>query len=103
MAIYAGRTETPRLNKHIMTYEEMAARAKEQGNVQEDSPRVQQVFKDKVTFSQEGMKSAREMREYLNKNGLNSARDIKAEFEELDKQLRTKSMDYTNNFLSEMQ
>lgn len=103
MAIYAGRTETPRLNKHIMTYEEMAARAKEQGNVQEDRPRVQQVSKDKVTFSQEGMKSAREMRGYLNKNGLNSARDIKAEFEELDKQLRTKSMDYTNNFLSEMQ
>lgn len=103
MAIYAGRTETPRLHKHIMAYEEMAARAKEQGNVQKDRPKVQQVVKDKVTFSQEGMESARKMREYLNKNGLNSARDIKAEFEELDKQLRTKSMDYTNNFLSEMQ
>lgn len=63
----------------------------------------QQVVKDKVTFSREGMNSAHEMREYLNKNGLNFTRDIKAEFEELDKQLRTKTMDYTNNFLSEMQ
>lgn len=103
MAIYAGRTEMPKLNKHIMTYEEMAARAREQEINQQDRPKTQQLVKDKITFSQEGMKSAREMREYLNKNGLNSARDIKAEFEELDKQLRTKSMDYTNNFLSEMQ
>lgn len=103
MAIYAGRTETPRLHKHIMTYEEMAVRAKEQGNVQKDTQRVQQFVKDKVTFSREGMESARKMREYLNENGLNSARDIEAEFDELDKQLRTKCMDYTNNFLSEMQ
>ncbi len=103
MGIYAGRTETPKFHKHIMTYEEMAARAKEQGNVQEGGPKVQQFATDKVTFSQEGMKSAKEMREYLNQNGLNSARDIEADFAELAKQLRTKSMDYTNNFLSEMQ
>lgn len=99
MAIYAGRTEMPRFHKHIMTYEEMAARAQEQ----KTEPKKQQFAQDKITFSQEGLKSAREMREYLNKNGLNQSRDIKAEFEELDKQLRTKNMDYTNNFLSEMQ
>lgn len=99
MGIYAGRTEIPKLQKHIMTYEEMAARAKEQRT----EPKVQQFAKDKITFSQEGLKSAREMRAYLNENGLNQARDIKAEFEELDKQLHTKLMDYTNNFLSEMQ
>lgn len=99
MGIYAGRTEMPKFHKHIMTYEEMAARAKEQRS----EPKRQQFAKDKITFSQEGLKSAREMREYLNQNGLNHARDIKAEFEELDKQLHTKSMDYTNNFLSEMQ
>lgn len=99
MGIYAGRTEMPRFHKHIMTYEEMVARAKEQ----KTEPKKQQFVQDKITFSQEGLKSAREMREYLNKNGLNQTRDIKAEFEELDKQLRTKNMDYTNNFLSEMQ
>lgn len=103
MAIYAGRTEIPKFHKHIMTYEEMSALAREQENNQKDKPKVQQVVKDEVTFSSEGMKSAREMREYLNENGLNFTRDIKAEFEELDKQLRTKYMDYTNNFLSEMQ
>ena len=100
MAIYAGRTEIPKFHKHIMTYEEMSALAREQENNQKDKPKVQQVVKDEVTFSSEGMKSAREMREYLNENGLNFTRDIKAEFEELDKQLRTKYMDYTNNFLS---
>lgn len=71
MGIYAGRTEQPILNKHLMTYEELAARAQEQGKNQAAKPKVQEIVKDKVTFSEEGMKSAKEMREYLNENNLN--------------------------------
>ncbi len=99
MKIYAGRTEIPKVNKHIPTYEEMAAKAKEE----ELKPKVQQFVKDKVTFSQEGLRNAKEMRGYLNEKGLNNRIDLKANLEELDKQLHLKSMDYTNNFLSEMQ
>ena len=65
MGIYAGRTEQPKLNKHIMTYEEMEARAREQEKNQAAKPKVQEIVKDKVTFSEEGLKSAKEMREYL--------------------------------------
>ncbi len=103
MGIYAGRTEMPRLNKHIMTYEELAARAQEQEKNQAAKPKVQELVKDKVTFSEEGLKSAKEMREYLNENNLNSNRLHMVDFEELDKQLRTKYTDYSNNFLAEMQ
>ncbi len=103
MGIYAGRTEQPKLNKQIMTYEEMAARAREQEKNQAAKPKVQEIVKDKVTFSEEGLKSAKEMREYLNENNLNFNRLHMVDFEELDKQLRTKNMDYSNNFLTEMQ
>lgn len=103
MGIYAGRTEQPKLNKHLMTYEELAARAQEQEKNQAAKPKVQEIVKDKVTFSREGMKSAKEMREYLNENNLNFNRLHMVDFEELDKQLRTKYMDYSNNFLAEMQ
>ncbi|MEY8391995.1 hypothetical protein D3Z36_16450 [Lachnospiraceae bacterium] len=96
--IYAGRTEIPKINKHIYTYEELAARAQEQKQEQ----KVQKFTRDKITFSQEGMKSAREMRKYLNENGLSSSIDFQANLEELDKQLHTKTMDYTNNFWQEM-
>lgn len=100
MKIYAGRTEIPKINKHVPTYEELAARAKEQE--QHRQPKVQQFAKDKITFSQSGLESAKDMRNYLNENGWNQRIDIKANLEELDKQLHTKTMDYTNNFLSEM-
>ena len=42
------------------------------------------------------------MRNYLNENGWNQRIDIKANLEEVNKQLHTKIMDYTSNFLSEM-
>lgn len=71
MGIYAGRTEQPILNKHLMTYEELAAWAQEPGKNQAAKPKVQEIVNDKVTFSEEGMKSAKEMREYLNENNLN--------------------------------
>lgn len=95
--IYAGRTEIPK-NKHIPTYEELAARAKEQNH----ESKVQNFTKDKITFSQEGLKSAEEMRRYLNENGLNRAVDLQANLDELNKQLHTKLMDYTSNFWQEM-
>lgn len=96
--IYAGRTDIPRINKHIPTYEELAVRAQEQKQEQ----KIQNFTKDKITFSQEGLKSAREMRKYLNENGLNHSMDIQAKLEELDKQLHTKLMDYTSYFWQEM-
>ncbi len=96
--IYAGRTDIPKLNKHIPTYEELAARAQEQKHEQ----KTQDFTRDKISFSQEGMNSASEMRKYLNENGLNHSRDLQAELEELDKQLHTKLMDYTSNFWQEM-
>lgn len=100
MKIYAGRTEIPKINKHVPTYEELAARAKEQEQYRQ--PKVQQFTKDKITFSQQGLKSAKDMRNYLNENGLNQRIDIKANLEELDLQLHTKTMDYASNFLYEM-
>ena len=100
MKIYAGRTEVPKFNKHVPTYEELAARAKEQE--QHRQPKVQQFAKDKITFSQQGLESAKDMRNYLNENGWNQRIDIKANLEEVNKQLHTKIMDYTSNFLSEM-
>lgn len=103
MGIYAGRAQMPRLNKHIMTYEELAARAQVQEKNQAAKPKVQELVRDKVTFSEEGLKSAKEMREYLNESNLNCNRLHMVDFEELDKQLRTKYMDYSNNFLAEMQ
>lgn len=96
--IYAGRTEIPRINKYISAYEELAARA----NKQKQEPKVQNFSRDQITFSREGLESAKEMREYLNKNGLNFSVDIQGNLEELDKQLRTKTMDYTNMFWQEM-
>lgn len=99
MKIYAGRTEIPHLHKKIASYEELAQMAERQ----EKKPQVQRFVSDKVTFSKEGMRSAREMREYINQNGLNRYMDIQANWEELDRQIHTKNMDYSMNFLSEMQ
>ena len=94
--IYAGRTEVQ--NIHIPTFEEVAAQAKEQNH----ELKVQNFTKDKITFSQEGMESAEEMRKYLNENGLNHAVDLQGNLEELNKELHTKLMDYTSNFWQEM-
>lgn len=99
MKIYAGRTEIPSINTKLPSYEELA----EQARKQENKPVRQQFAKDTITFSEEGLKSAREMRQYLNENGLNKSIDLLASREELNKQLHTKYMDYTMNFMSEMQ
>lgn len=99
MKIYAGRTEIPNINTKLPSYEELAERARKQ----ENQPVRQQFAKDQITFSEEGLKSAREMRQYLNENGLNKSIDLLANREELNKQIHTKYMDYSMNFLSEMQ
>lgn len=102
MGIYAGRAEVPKLYKHMMAYEETAARPQDP-QIHQREPQMQRLGKDKATFSQEGLRSAKEMREYLDENGLNFNKDGMASFEELDKQLRTRYLDCSNYFLSEMQ
>lgn len=99
MKIYAGRTEIPNINTKLPSYEELAERARKQ----ENQPVRQPFVRDTITFSEEGLKSAREMRQYLNDNGLNQSIDLLVEREELNKQIHTKYMDYSMNFLSEMQ
>lgn len=99
MKIYAGRTEIPNINTKLPSYEELTERARKQ----ENQPVKQPFARDTITFSEEGLRSAREMRQYLNENGLNKSIDLLAEREELNKQIHTKYMDYSMNFLSEMQ
>ena len=101
MGIYAGRTERPWINKHFMNYEELADRVQEQEKSQGN--KVQEVVKDKVTFSKEGMESARAMRDYLNENNLNSYGIHAIDVQEMEKEFRTTYLDCSNNFLTEMQ
>ncbi len=101
MGIYAGRMERPWINKHFMKYEELAVRAQEQEKNQ--GKKAQEVVKDKVTFSEEGMKSAHEMREYLNENNLNSYGIHAIDVQEVDMEFHTSYLACSNNFLTEMQ